>query len=59
MAKYQRDQHRCQKCGATRDTTRLLLHHMAPTRHGGSNTQDNLVLLCEQCHKKEHRNMWG
>ncbi len=55
---YRRDRYSCQKCGATKSSTRLIMHHVAPVRHGGPNTADNLVLLCVRCHREEHHNMW-
>jgi 5-methylcytosine-specific restriction endonuclease McrA len=58
QAVFKRDHYRCVKCGALKDTTKLVLHHVVPYRHSGSNTKDNLITLCEHCHKKEHSNMW-
>lgn len=34
--------------------TRLHAHHIRPIKDGGDNTLDNLITLCEDCHKKEH-----
>jgi 5-methylcytosine-specific restriction endonuclease McrA len=34
--------------------TKLHAHHIKPIKDGGYNTLDNLITLCEDCHKKEH-----
>ncbi len=31
------------------------IHHVIPTALGGSNRLDNLVLLCNPCHRAVHR----
>ena len=31
------------------------LHHKLPLSRGGDHTHSNLLLLCEECHQKEHR----
>lgn len=41
---FERDDHRCQKCGAT---THLQAHHK-------SYRPERLTTLCRSCHKKEH-----
>jgi hypothetical protein len=33
---------------------KLHAHHIIPIKKGGDNTLDNLITLCEDCHKKEH-----
>jgi hypothetical protein len=59
-AVYERDRNRCRNCGWgqdmwTRQNPRYLeLHHMTEHRKGGSNTQDNLVVLCSKCHDEVH-----
>ena len=45
---FTRDQCRCLKCGSS---NRLTVHHLTPVRDGGPNTVDNLVTLCESCHR--------
>lgn len=47
-----RDGDRCATCGEKGIV--LHLHHMRPIRHGGSHRDDNLVLLCEDCHSGSH-----
>ncbi|RLG19529.1 hypothetical protein DRN74_06725 [Candidatus Micrarchaeota archaeon] len=52
---YARDGYRCQQCGAT--NVRLHAHHIIPLSQGGTNTLDNLITLCEECHAKYHPHM--
>lgn len=50
---YERDGHKCLKCGATEDLT---IDHKHPARHGGTNDPSNLQTLCWSCnHKKRDR----
>ena len=46
-----RDGKNCKKCGSLRH---LHLHHITLLSRGGSNKISNLILLCENCHSKEH-----
>lgn len=41
----------CVRCG---DGVKTVLHHKQSLKDGGDNSIDNLELLCEECHKKEH-----
>ena len=36
------------------DLSSLQVHHIRPLKNGGSNKQDNLVLVCNKCHEKIH-----
>jgi hypothetical protein len=49
-----RDGHRCRVrgCGSTRF---LEVHHLKSRRDGGSNDEDNLVVLCSNCHGHLHQ----
>jgi 5-methylcytosine-specific restriction endonuclease McrA len=47
---YQRDGHKCQYCGSTRDLT---IDHVMPKSKGGGNTWDNLVAACHTCNTKK------
>ena len=42
----------CQKCGAT--GVPLETHHKIPVAAGGDSRRQNLIVLCEKCHSKEH-----
>lgn len=45
-----RDKCKCRECG--KSNCKLEVHHIKPKRLNGSNTQDNLITLCEKCHQK-------
>ncbi len=47
-----RDSYTCQICGAK--YTRLEVHHILFKSNGGSDSMDNLVTLCHDCHGKVH-----
>ena len=46
-----RDACTCQICGATVDMDNSILDHRTPLCRGGTNHDDNLQTLCEQCSK--------
>lgn len=47
---------KCNYCGE--DTPEILqLHHIKPVAEGGSNSPDNLILLCPNCHIKAHKGL--
>lgn len=43
--------HQCQQCGFI---GYVELHHRISVRDGGTFAEDNLILLCERCHKTAH-----
>ena len=47
-----RDKYTCQVCKAK--NTRLEVHHIKYRSQGGTDDLDNLITLCEECHKKVH-----
>ena len=49
---FQRDHYTCQLCG--RKVSNPHCHHIIPIGKGGSSTPDNLITLCEECHKYLH-----
>ncbi|MFH0816272.1 MAG: HNH endonuclease [Methanobacteriota archaeon] len=55
QATYSRAGGRCEQCGAS--GIRLHAHHVVPLSKGGSNYSDNLVCLCEDCHRSQHPHM--
>ncbi|MBI4300272.1 MAG: HNH endonuclease [Chloroflexi bacterium] len=50
-----RDRYRCTQCGAS--DVELHVHHIVPLSQGGSNDPDNLITLCDYCHKEIHPRM--
>ena len=47
-----RDKYTCQCCG--KKNCRLEVHHIVFRRNGGSDSLENLITLCEDCHKAVH-----
>jgi rubredoxin len=53
-----RDNYRCQMCGATaKDGATLEIDHIQPVSKGGSNSPDNLQVLCRDCNAGKS-NQW-
>jgi 5-methylcytosine-specific restriction endonuclease McrA len=50
----ERDHWRCQNCGAM---INLQVHHLEFRSHFGSDSAENLVTLCCECHTNAHRDM--
>ena len=53
-----RDGYKCRVCGdsSRKDpNVRLEVHHIRRKADGGTDTPDNVVTLCEDCHKAHHR----
>ena len=48
-----RDSYTCQICGTKH--TKLEVHHIVYRSKGGTDDEDNLITLCETCHKKVHK----
>lgn len=48
---YRRDGYRCALCDSTRY---LQIHHAVPRGEGGTNSRQNLVCLCSDCHALAH-----
>ena len=53
-----RDDHRCQHCHGRSGDNILNVHHIESRRTGGD-SPDNLVTLCETCHKAYHAGKIG
>lgn len=50
---YERDQHCCVNCKLWVEDGHKP-HHVIYKSHGGNDTLDNLVLLCDKCHYQVH-----
>lgn len=50
-----KDNYTCQDCGRSGDeVVELHVHHITPASEGGSHNLNNLITLCDYCHKKRH-----
>jgi hypothetical protein len=47
-----RDNYQCQKCKTKKG--KLHVHHIVFRSNGGTNSPENLITLCEECHKNLH-----
>jgi len=47
---WHRDEGKCKRCGAKED---LEFDHIIPVSKGGSNTENNIELLCKSCNMKK------
>ena len=54
MHVWWRDQGRCVLCG---EREGVWFDYIIPLREGGSNTEDNIRLMCERCQHRE-QNAW-
>jgi len=50
-AKMQAKITHCRICGDDED---LEVHHIRPVKEGGSNAEENLIVLCRHCHRVAH-----
>ena len=55
-AKY-RDGYKCRACGRSKhkDGVRLEVHHKIRKADGGTDVPENVLTLCEDCHKAHHK----
>jgi 5-methylcytosine-specific restriction endonuclease McrA len=42
----------CEKCG--KSSGEFHLHHIIPLHRGGFHEENNIIVLCIECHRKEH-----
>src|SRR5574344_334143 len=49
-----RDNYTCQCCKGKKKSNRLEIHHIIFRSNGGSDEEDNLITLCDICHKNLH-----
>lgn len=54
-----RDNYTCQKCKKKFPPNSYFLnvHHKIPLSKGGTNSPDNLICICHECHCGEHKHM--
>ena len=48
----ERDGHKCRMCGKSEGLADV--HHIIKRSQGGGDDMDNLILLCRECHNKQH-----
>lgn len=51
----ERDGWTCQSCKLVSFNGRLHVHHKIHRKDGGTEEDENLITMCEACHKAEHR----
>ena len=51
---WRRDEGKCVKCGSQE---KLEFDHIIPVADGGSNTERNIQLLCEQCNRQKGKSI--
>lgn len=56
MEVFERDVHKCKGCGRDMDWGYEWadVHHIVKRGDGGGDNLDNLILLCRDCHNKQH-----
>jgi len=52
------ENHCCQSCGKTREHWRLEVHHIVPKARGHYFNEDNLIVLCNYCHRWGWHGAW-
>lgn len=50
----ERDNYTCQRCGQFLMDIGLAVHHKVFLRQRGTNSPENLIILCNKCHRKAH-----
>lgn len=57
--KFRKDRNnKCEACGYL-GLYNLHIHHIVEKRNNGNNTEENLLLLCPNCHSEIHNNIKG
>lgn len=51
-----RDNFTCQVCG-TKEKNKVQGHHIFDHFFSGSASEDNIITLCKECHKKAHQSL--
>lgn len=57
---YEKYNFTCQVCLNSFEPESLAIHHVIPIALGGITNEDNLTLLCQECHGRQHtREIWN
>ena len=51
---FQRANFKCQNETCTTPHSKLTKHHIIPQEHGGKDTMENCIMICDRCHKAYH-----
>jgi len=56
-----RDEYRCRIClkKSFELNSKLQVHHIRPVSIGGRDRENNLITLCDKCHKEVHKDIDG
>ena len=54
----ERDSFTCRKCFNKDKNFNLQVHHIVPISNGGNDSNENLILLCYECHTYVHQTGW-
>lgn len=55
---YDRDGHRCRRCGISERFAQLEIDHIIPISKGGKTTYDNLQTLCHKCNVEKSNSLY-
>lgn len=56
---YKEQGYVCFDCNKTLTNEQKELHHVIPLYLGGNNIRKNLIVICENCHKYRHREIYN
>lgn len=50
----ERADYSCERCGKRPGKANLEMHHIVPVGEGGADYLENVVMLCYDCHQRQH-----
>jgi 5-methylcytosine-specific restriction endonuclease McrA len=51
-----KEKNKCRLCGISKvKAKKLYIHHKIPVIEGGKNVEENLIVVCKECHDKLHK----